>query len=593
MFRALVFLSLLLFAFIINHTPIQTKLVYDLEEQLQSYHDEIGFRGYLNPDNTDYWSYWADDAGKILTAAVILHNYTIAQEAFDFIYKIKAYGYEMPARIVRFHLHYMGEGIVGNELLGIGGKPLKLGIDLHGFNCVTQIISVNGVKNYVNKTPTEYTYNGTTITMANNHYTINGKANITFNITHIGEIAIKAYYQNLTCFIINKAWQGKIKALLIINPTEGVINDEGGFIVIGNITQVEYENNTLQVSGENLKIYIFDITFDLTEANYVVYGLLKGLYPNNADISTPVSFGFIMLGLTLYYKETYNKTILNFARGFLNFWLPVVEKEIKDNNYYDRSLSTFFIGAILLEPKNQTIINLAKEYLPEEPRVFAPECIGLNAAFIKTLCPKSQLIQQYAYYEKEISLSKYHSAFHFGEDLLGWLIAGYPYNSTIVLTLVNTIFNEIILFQYTSPYVFINSANTEGIPAIMESIGLWQETLENKTGILINRWNNINVEKIYYENNSLYIIGKPLGDIILFEYYGNYTINIKNARILVITHEGNMTRLILTTNSTSVEITISKGIVRNSQNLMILLVILIVIIILILMIMDYYRRNNL
>jgi len=54
-----------------------------------------------------------------------------------------------------------------------------------------------------------------------------------------------------------------------------------------------------------------------------------------------------------------------------------------------------------------------------------------------------------------------------------------------------------------------------------------------------------------------------------------------------------MTRLILTTNSTSVEITISKGIVRNSQNLMILLVILIVIIILILMIMDYYRRNNL
>jgi|GEM_PF-1162409 hypothetical protein len=77
------------------------------------------------------------------------------------------------------------------------------------------------------------------------------------------------------------------------------------------------------------------------------------------------------------------------------------------------------------------------------------------------------------------------------------------------------------------------------------------------------------------------------------QYYGNYTINIKNARILVITHEGNMTRLILTTNSTSVEITISKGIVRNSQNLMILLVILIVIIILILMIMDYYRRNNL
>ncbi|BDB97878.1 hypothetical protein [Saccharolobus caldissimus] len=593
MFRALVFLSLLLFAFIINHTPIQTKLVYDLEEQLQSYHDEIGFRGYLNPNNTDYWSYWADDAGKILTAAAILHNYTIAQEAFDFIYKIKAYGYEMPARIVQFHLHYIGGGLFGNELLGIGGKPLKLGIDLHGFNCVTQIISVNGVKNYVNKTPTEYTYNGTIIKMINNHYIINGKANITFNITHIGEITIKAYYQNLTCFIINKTWQGKINALLIINPIEGVINDKGGFIVIGNITQVKYENNTLQVSGENLKIYIFDITFDPVEANYVVYGLLKGLYPNNADISTPVSFGFIMLGLTLYYKETHNKTILNFARGFLNFWLPIVEKEIKDNNYYDRSLSTFFIGVILLEPKNQTILNLAKEYLPEKPHVFAPECIGLNAAFIKTLCPKSQLIQQYAYYEKETSLSKYHSAFHFGEDLLGWLIAGYPYNSTIVLTLVNTIFNEIIPFQYTQSYVFINSANTEGIPAVMESIGLWQETLENKTGILINRWNNINVEKMYYENNSLHIIGKPLGDIILFEYYGNYTINIKNASILVITHEGDMTKLILTTNSTSVEITISKGIVRNSQNLIVLLVILIVITILILVIIGYYRRNNL
>ncbi|MFP3241196.1 MAG: hypothetical protein RXQ94_08695, partial [Caldivirga sp.] len=108
-----------------NVTPI-VKL---LELQLSSYY-RPSFHGFLcfpSPSGgTDFYDYWPEDNGKVLTAFSVTRNYTLAYEAFNFLYGLRAYGYMMPNSAA-------------------GGCPLSLGTELFGFNYVTSLISINGV----------------------------------------------------------------------------------------------------------------------------------------------------------------------------------------------------------------------------------------------------------------------------------------------------------------------------------------------------------------------------------------------------------------------------------------------------------------
>jgi len=509
-----------------------SSLVYNLTRQLQSYYNPKigGFRAYPF-GTTDYYDYWTDDAGKILTAASIVHNYTIAREAFDFLYKIRAYGYEMPARIVVTKLFRQSD-MYYNNIIFAGGNPLTFGIWLFQEHPVAEIMG-----NYTLVNTTFKFKNFNIEFLANKDYLLVRSSGF-FNIT------LKSISGENKTVEFSK---GREKVLLVYNPFAPIVGNTGGYIILGNITHYWTYGEYLTVEiYKEAKLYSFAVTFDPLEAKYVVYGLLNGLYPVDADISTPASFGYIMLGLSLYGLETHNVTVIRFAKGFLNFWLPIVKGEIAHHDYYPRSLSTFFIGALLLEPNNESILHDALNYIKQYPATLysnnidncvALECIGPTVALIHLLnmlgvnTGNLELI-----YEEEEKMvynyeAEYHPApFHYGEGLLGWLWAGKPYNSTIVLQLVNYIFNNVISGHFVPPfYVFSNYANTESLPAILESIALWQERMYNQTSYVINEICFINVSKIYTASGSLIVYGKALQSVVKLKVY---LPNLTNVTIL-------------------------------------------------------------
>ncbi len=490
-----------------------SSLVTSIEKQLESYYNPAmgGFRCFPPSlgQNTDNYDYWADDTGKILTAASVVHDYEMAEQAFDFLYGIRAYGYMMPARIVQVRVHPLTDGAYGNEIVAAGGSPLGFGTDLFGFNEVANITSVNGE-------PTS----GYTVTSGSDKYVMHvGTSNVTlstqdylevsagqpssaqFYVGRIHPLEVKAFSSSLELVgqVMGDGSLGPSAGVIVYDPDEGVINGIGGFVLSGNITSVtvSWPYVTVHFNGP-LRIYPFDSTFDPNAANYVAYGVVRGLYRPNSDISTPASFGYILLGSTLYGLQTKNSTVIDFARSFLNFWFPIVEADVADDNFYPRSLSTFFMGALLLEPSNLTLLSAAENYASLYPQIktepIDSPTIGLTAGLIAllerfgyngTAEMRAYEAQEQSWEETVPTPSFMTTGYKLGEGLMGWMWAGQPYNSSLVKGLVNDI-DSYVLSSAGNGYAITSDANTEGVPAVLEAMALWQTREYQQTGRVTN-----------------------------------------------------------------------------------------------------------
>ena len=521
----------------IDNTPI----VRLIEDQLASYyrpsfHGFVCFPSLLGGDFTDYYDYWADDAGKILTASVIVGNYTMAYEAFNFLYGIKAYGYMMPARIVQIMIHNFNN-YYGNNIIMMGGCPLQLGVELFGFNYVASIESINGLGGcdygmVMGNGSVKAVFGGVAeVVLGNfNYFLVKPiKAN-SITITFKPPEPIAYIYSGLRLInVINRFGEVEGNISGVASSTNDAAFGNSALFILGNISSVVISNGELTVRAHGeIKVYVAGVTVDYGSAPYIMRGLLLNDYPSDSDISTPASFGYIALGSALLGLRTNNATVLSFAKGFINFWLPIVRREINSGFFYPRSISTFLIAALLLNPNNDSIRQLALSYV-ESPVTLnsvkgGATGYGLTAWLISVLSSMGYNLGGVfkEYYGAQISaLESFESSespplpidysipYKAGEDLLGWLEAGLQYNDTnIVLPLLNIIFNRIIEPGANPPpfYAFFNYANTEGVPAILESISLWQAKMLNETGLTINRWRYLNVTGISVINNGSWVI---------------------------------------------------------------------------------------
>ncbi|ABW02317.1 hypothetical protein [Caldivirga maquilingensis] len=524
---------------------VTTPIVRLLEDQLESYyrpsfHGFVCYPALLGGDFTftDYYDYWADDTGKILIAASVVGNYTMAYQAFNFLYGIRAYGYMMPARIVQISIHSYN-GYYGNNIIMFGGCPLSLGVELFGFNYVASLASVNGASGC---SYTWVTGNGTVnalfsdaeVTLGNfNYFLIKPLKGSSLTLT-FKPPALNAYVysSNLELIrVISGSGSFDGSAVGVASFTNNSPFGNTALFILGNLTMVKVNASGLTVVANGyVKVYVAGVTVDYGSQQYVMLSLLKGLYPSNADVSTPASFGYIALGSVLLGLETYNETVLDFAKGFINFWLPIVEDEVTHGLFYPRSVSTFLVAALLLEPYNGSIRQLALNYVESPVTLNAVKGgatgFGLTAWLIRILGSMGYSNAAAAfneYYRAQVdTIHEYESTsspplnidysipYKAGEALFGWLEADLPYNdSGIALTLINIIFNDIIEVGANPPpfYVFSNFANTEGVPGILESTYLWQLRMLNSTGLTINEWKYLNVTGInVVENDSSVVL---------------------------------------------------------------------------------------
>ena len=539
-----------------------TPIVRLLELQLGSYyrpnfHGFLCFPSNLGPEFTDFYDYWSDDDGKVLTSSVIVGNYTMAYEAFNFLYSARTYGYMMPARFVQVVLHSFN-GYYGNNIIAAGGCPLELGVELFGFNYVTSIESINGISGC-----------GYRVVQGNEAYLMLFGSRAEVVLGNFNYFLIKPLNGNLLTVVFKPpaplayAYSSNLSLVrrlmgfgMVRGGVTGVVSftssapfGNTALFILGNISEVELNSSGLIIKANgNVRVYVAGVTVDYGSVPYVMYGLLLGKYPSDTDVSTPASFGYIALGPVLLGLRTHNETVLSFARGFINFWLPIVKHEVNNGVFYPRSVSTFLIAALLLEPNNTSIRQLALSYVKSPITLSSVKGgatgYGLTAWLINVLNSMgyglSGIMREY--YQAQLNAFNrfrsmespplpidYTVPYKAGEDLFGWLEAGLPYNDTgIALPLLNIIFNDIVSPWSNPPpfYVFFNYANTEGVPAILESIALWQAKMLNSTGLAINRWRYLNVTGLsIMDNSSLTVVSvkarlmPPNGIVAHLEFY--------------------------------------------------------------------------
>jgi len=524
-----------------NVTPI-VKL---LELQLSSYY-RPSFHGFLcfpSPSGgTDFYDYWPEDNGKVLTAFSVIRNYTLAYEAFNFLYGLRAYGYMMPDRVVQTMLNSFN-GYYGNNIIAAGGCPLSLGTELFGFNYVTSLISINGVGGcaYTTRLTNEsvvFNFGGKAVVIinVNDGYflvkPVNGNL-LTLTLKPPAPVAY-VYSSNLSLvseLVASGLFRGVAVGVASFTNTAPFTNNPSIF-VIGNVTMVRLNSSGLTITANGgVKVYAVGVgpsVVDYGTQPYIMLGLLLNKYPSNAEVGSPASFGYIALGSALLGLETHNETVLSFARGFVNFWLPIVKEEIKSGVFYPRSVSTFLVAALLLEPGNETIRQLALSYVESPVTLSAVEGgatgYGLTAWLISLLDSMGYSLGNLLgeYYRAQVhALGVFKSTpspplpidyaipYKAGEDLFGWLEAGLPYNDTgVVLPLINIVFNDVLAPGSNPPpfYAFFNYANTEGVPAILEAVAVWQARMLNETGLTINRWRYLNVTKLSVAENASEVI---------------------------------------------------------------------------------------
>jgi len=449
---------------------------------------------------TDAYDYWADDDGKILTAASVVGNLTMARLAFQFIKAYVVDGYMLPARIVATRVHEISNGEYGNHLVGFGGHPLQIGLDLFGLNPVFSIVSVDGVSG------SDYTispsldgseevadFGKANLTLSTADYLLltstGGSGNAVLNFDTYSGLAVLPNF-TLVQFNLGQS-SGQLRALMIYDPSEPIINSVGGFVLVGNITSTSYSGGYMAVSFTGpLRLYVVDITFDVQAAPYVLQGVARGDYPNDSDLSTPASFGYDMLGLALYGLESKNSTVIQFAKNFERYWFPIAEAGVP-GNVYARSFSTFFMGAVLLEPYNSTIVQAAENYVSSSGSSLSGPCppdrVALQMALINELDQlgfnRASLMQGYEVGYYRDLYSQQWAPYQLGEALVALMWAGLPYNSTDAVDTMNLINKQILPGSNGREYWgSACCANTEGLPAIIEGMALWQSREYHATG---------------------------------------------------------------------------------------------------------------
>jgi hypothetical protein len=306
----------------------------------------------------------------------------------------------------------------------------------------------------------------------------------------------------------------------------------------GYLVQSDLASGTLSnpIISEVYPIQHFDYRMANDTAKYIVTA------KSGFAVSPPVSFGFISYGLALEALSSHNSTLHDLAKGYWNYYYSRYDRGTEYSTEYARSVNLLLLAGFKLYGCNSTIENFARTYLENSSSSSIEEFgWGSAAALQLQKCTGSISDQElYDHYIGAFSLSNksyvgvksggtYPSTvseanytYEFAEAASGLMLAGMSYNDSIVLSLMNAVYQSniggIVLNQ---PYTNSDFANTETLPAYMLATALFQTRMLSSTGYIITGLAQVNITSIQNLDGSLVVGARGANGYILLSHAGS------------------------------------------------------------------------
>jgi hypothetical protein len=306
-----------------------------------------------------------------------------------------------------------------------------------------------------------------------------------------------------------------------------------GYLVQPNVT-----SGTLSspIASEVYPVQHFDYRLANDTAKY-----LTNANPG-FEVSPPVSFGFISFGLALEALSTHNSTLLDLAKGYWNYYYARYQGSVYSTEYAG-SVNLLLLAGFKIYGCNSTVENFARAFLENSPASSIEEFgWGSAAAFQLQSCTGSDsdhvLYERYidafslsnesyvgvksgGNYPRSVSVANY--TYQYGEAASGLMLAGTPFNDSIVLSLMNAVYQSnasgIVLNQ---PFPSSDLANTETLPAYLLATSLFQTRMLSSTGYDITGLGRVNITSIQILKGNLVIDAIGSDGYILLSHLGSF-----------------------------------------------------------------------
>jgi hypothetical protein len=249
--------------------------------------------------------------------------------------------------------------------------------------------------------------------------------------------------------------------------------------------------------------------------------------PHDTALTSPVSFGFIAYGLALAAKS--NASLANEAKEFWNFYFSRYSNQPDYPSSYSRAIDTFALAGLEIYGCNSTVEAFVRNYLSHASGTSIEEngwgalasdrlsaCTGLakDASMYRSYVGSIVLnASSYVFSDGAIPPT---STYQFGETASALMLAGVPYNSPVVLALMNAVFQSNVNGTVLNTPNHGDWANTETLPAYILSTWLFENAMKNQTGgYSITGLTNVNLTSID-SDNGVVLIGSSANDGTLY-----------------------------------------------------------------------------
>jgi len=269
--------------------------------------------------------------------------------------------------------------------------------------------------------------------------------------------------------------------------------------------------------------------------------------PLNVAVSPPVSFGFISYGLALDAAlNPQNATLANLALGYWNYYYD--RYNLDYSTAYSRSINLLAIAGFQLYGYNSTVESFTRDFVVENLGSSIEE-YGWAAAALHQLYISTNSSSDLALYQSVIGnfsldpnrfLNVPNASpawtFQYGEAASGLMLAGVPFNSSLVLASMNAVYQSNINGTILNQPFQGDLANTETLPDYMLSTWLFECEMKTATGYWVSSLSNCNITSITYVGGTLNVtaIGRN-GTLVLSDAEGSrgYVINGSETLIVV------------------------------------------------------------
>lgn len=242
--------------------------------------------------------------------------------------------------------------------------------------------------------------------------------------------------------------------------------------------------------------------------------------PLDSAATPPVGFGFISYGLALdAASNPRNTTLVSLARGYWNYYYDRYD-HLGPSNAYSRSTNLLALAGFTLYGCNSTVESYTRDFVGGNPGASIEE-YGWAAAALHQLYKCTKSPGDLALYQKVISAfsrgpdhfvglsvsgaSSPGWTYQYGEAASGLMLAGVPFNNTIVLASMNAVFQSSVNETILNRPFHDDLANTETLPAYMLSTWLFEGEMRNATGSWVSSLSNCNITSLSYPGGNLNI----------------------------------------------------------------------------------------